>query len=597
MRYRCLEREIAIRGARCATAATGKSWSPTSTRVRPDLVVMGALGTGAVKDSQLGSVADRVARRIRTRLCSSCAAPATPPWRATSSWPSTDHRSRSAGCRSRSRSARRSASASRRWRSTTRTSTTACSTASSTCSRRRRRRCSASRSRRRCTRRSSTPAWRRSTSRICAWPRRRPRRRASSCRSRCSTARRSSAWCDTPRTRSLVAGLRPDRRALSARRWTSAATPITWCATPRATCWSATGTSRPARSTSAPRRAWCGRRRPRRAWTVSRRPLAAWPAPRCCAGAPSAGTASSPPATSTRRSTSSCRIARTMRRIEEVSSALDAATAAMLDEAPPEQRARDLPHLRLRGAHRRARALPGVRRRRRRVRADRRRRGRACRERRGRDGERHVRRAQARLDARGADAAAAAAGRLPAPPRQGDRREDGADATASGDHRRRRCAVRAPRARGARRRRRPASRAARRRRSDHGPQMQRRRLPWSPEAEERIERIPGGFLRSLAVEQVERLAIALKASEVTVLHVEAGHRRGACAHARQPSEPPHRDARCISRAPDSDVPCTTRRRTEDVTAPTRPRAQRGHGAGGRLARPASGRERRARARR
>ncbi len=47
-------------------------------------------------------------------------------------------------------------------------------------------------------------------------------------------------------------------------------------------------------------------------------------------------------------------------------------------------------------------------------------------------------------------------------------------------------------------------------------------LPWSPEAQERIERIPGGFLRSLAVEQVERLALALKASEVTILHVEAG---------------------------------------------------------------------------
>ncbi len=47
-------------------------------------------------------------------------------------------------------------------------------------------------------------------------------------------------------------------------------------------------------------------------------------------------------------------------------------------------------------------------------------------------------------------------------------------------------------------------------------------LPWSPEAQERIERIAGGFLRSLAVEQVERLALALKASEVTILHVEAG---------------------------------------------------------------------------
>ena len=50
----------------------------------------------------------------------------------------------------------------------------------------------------------------------------------------------------------------------------------------------------------------------------------------------------------------------------------------------------------------------------------------------------------------------------------------------------------------------------------------RANLPWSPEAQERVERIAGGFLRSLAVEQVERLALALKASEVTVLHAEAG---------------------------------------------------------------------------
>lgn len=65
---------------------------------------------------------------------------------------------------------------------------------------------------------------------------------------------------------------------------------------------------------------------------------------------------------------------------------------------------------------------------------------------------------------------------------------------------------------------------------------QRAHLPWSPEAQERIERIPGGFLRSLAVEQVERLAIALKASEVTVLHAEAGI---AEARARmRASEPP-----------------------------------------------------------
>ena len=50
----------------------------------------------------------------------------------------------------------------------------------------------------------------------------------------------------------------------------------------------------------------------------------------------------------------------------------------------------------------------------------------------------------------------------------------------------------------------------------------RAHLPWNAEAEERLERIPGGFLRSLAIEQIERLALALKASEVTVLHAEAG---------------------------------------------------------------------------
>ena len=56
-----------------------------------------------------------------------------------------------------------------------------------------------------------------------------------------------------------------------------------------------------------------------------------------------------------------------------------------------------------------------------------------------------------------------------------------------------------------------------------GPQVdQRRRLPWSDEADDRLERIPAGFLRNLATEQVERLAVALGAPEVGVLHVEAG---------------------------------------------------------------------------
>jgi nucleotide-binding universal stress UspA family protein len=48
------------------------------------------------------------------------------------------------------------------------------------------------------------------------------------------------------------------------------------------------------------------------------------------------------------------------------------------------------------------------------------------------------------------------------------------------------------------------------------------RLPWTPDAESRLERIPDGFLRNLAREQVERLAIQLSAAEVTALHVEAG---------------------------------------------------------------------------
>jgi nucleotide-binding universal stress UspA family protein/rubrerythrin len=55
-----------------------------------------------------------------------------------------------------------------------------------------------------------------------------------------------------------------------------------------------------------------------------------------------------------------------------------------------------------------------------------------------------------------------------------------------------------------------------------GPHVSPRRLPWSPEAEERLARIPAGFLRNLAAEQVERLAIALGAPEVQVLHAEAG---------------------------------------------------------------------------
>jgi nucleotide-binding universal stress UspA family protein len=49
-----------------------------------------------------------------------------------------------------------------------------------------------------------------------------------------------------------------------------------------------------------------------------------------------------------------------------------------------------------------------------------------------------------------------------------------------------------------------------------------RRLPWTVEAESRLERIPDGFLRNLAREQVERLALQVEASEVGTIHVEAG---------------------------------------------------------------------------
>jgi hypothetical protein len=48
------------------------------------------------------------------------------------------------------------------------------------------------------------------------------------------------------------------------------------------------------------------------------------------------------------------------------------------------------------------------------------------------------------------------------------------------------------------------------------------RLPWSAEAESRLERIPDGFLRNLAREQVERIAVQVGAGEVSALHVEAG---------------------------------------------------------------------------
>ena len=47
-------------------------------------------------------------------------------------------------------------------------------------------------------------------------------------------------------------------------------------------------------------------------------------------------------------------------------------------------------------------------------------------------------------------------------------------------------------------------------------------LPWTLEAESRLERIPEGFLRNLAREQVERIALAVDAASVTEVHADAG---------------------------------------------------------------------------
>lgn len=56
-----------------------------------------------------------------------------------------------------------------------------------------------------------------------------------------------------------------------------------------------------------------------------------------------------------------------------------------------------------------------------------------------------------------------------------------------------------------------------------GPHVQQEpRIPWSVEAESRIERVPAGFLRNLAIETVERIALAVGSEQVGVLHVEAG---------------------------------------------------------------------------
>jgi predicted Zn-ribbon and HTH transcriptional regulator len=77
-----------------------------------------------------------------------------------------------------------------------------------------------------------------------------------------------------------------------------------------------------------------------------------------------------------------------------------------------------------------------------------------------------------------------------------------------------------------------------------GPQVdQRRRLPWTDEADDRMDRIPAGFLRNLATEQVERLAIALGAPQVGVIHVEAGIAE-ARARMQRNAQPATEEAGC-----------------------------------------------------
>ncbi len=68
LRFRCLERGVPF----SARMRDGRNWEELVADVDEsedvDVVVMGALGTGAVKESQLGSVTERVARRIRRDL-------------------------------------------------------------------------------------------------------------------------------------------------------------------------------------------------------------------------------------------------------------------------------------------------------------------------------------------------------------------------------------------------------------------------------------------------------------------------------------------------------------------------------------------------
>src|SRR5688572_15912516 len=96
-----------------------------------DLVIMGALGMGQVKDSQLGSVTERFVRKVSkdTLIIRNTDALKDQQARSWSGW--TARRSRSTASSSASRSARRWAGRCTPSPSTTRICTTRCSTASS----------------------------------------------------------------------------------------------------------------------------------------------------------------------------------------------------------------------------------------------------------------------------------------------------------------------------------------------------------------------------------------------------------------------------------------------------------------------------------
>ena len=112
-----------------------------------------------------------------------------------------------------------------------------------------------------------------------------------------------------------------------------------------------------------------------------------------------------------------------------------------------------------------------------------------------------------------------------------------------------------------------------------GPHVSPRRLPWSAEAEERLDRIPAGFLRNLAAEQIERLAIALHAPGGRDPPRRGGDRRGASPDAgavggrRRPvfrhRLPGGWRPGWPDRAGGARLPCARRRRTPAASPPRR----------------------------